>query len=138
MCVQHGVKRSVEYGVFHGGRILICCQLYSGGNVSGFNVSHFINSAMLSDNIATKTITGMGMASCHSRMDANTRHLHACFEMNASVICQYIGGRPTCIHARRARAFSRINTQLITLTYALFVTNSNNRKNISLITKNIV
>ena len=38
---------------------------------------NFINSAMFHNNIVLKTITGMGMTSCHSRIGANTRHLHA-------------------------------------------------------------
>ena len=30
------------------------------------------------------------MACCHSRIGANTRHLHACFEMNASNVVSYL------------------------------------------------
>ena len=44
---------------------------------------------MFFNNIVIKTITVMGMASCHSRIGANTRHLHACFEMNASNVASY-------------------------------------------------
>ena len=50
---------------------------------------NFINYSMFSNNIVIKTITRMGMASCHSRIGANTRHLHACFGMNASNVDSY-------------------------------------------------
>ena len=48
---------------------------------------NFINSAMFSNNIVIKTVTGMGMAI--AAIGANTRHLHACFEMNASDVVSY-------------------------------------------------
>ena len=50
---------------------------------------NFINSAMIYNNIARKTITAMGLASCHSRIGTNTLHLHACFEMNVANVARY-------------------------------------------------
>ena len=44
---------------------------------------------MFSNNIVLKTITAMEMASCHSRIGANKRHLRACFEINAPNVASY-------------------------------------------------
>ena len=82
VCVRHGVKRSVEYGVFHRGLIIIMLPIIAGVMSPDLMFAkhsiNFINSAMFSNNIVIKTITRMGMASCHSGIGANTRHLHAC------------------------------------------------------------
>ena len=51
--------------------------------------TYSVSKPCYSNNIVIKTITWMGMASCHSRIGANTRHLHACFGMNASNVDSY-------------------------------------------------
>ena len=74
VCVWHGLKRSVKDVSIpwrtRNNMLPVIAGVMSPDLMFAKRSINLINSAMFSSNIVIKTITGMGMASCHSRIGA--------------------------------------------------------------------